>query len=287
MAARSEQQHCRNEGYHMIFPFFIVGLLFTIIKKINGIFPFIFSVLGYSLLTFIVYCIIILIMAAVVDETKEQSRISKLYKYAMINSLKIGFKILNVKLTVTGQEMIPNEKFLLVQNHVTMFDPLSTFVALEDYDIGIISKPENKKLFAVGKFMHMILALTIDRENPRNAVKTINKASKLITDGICSIGIYPEGTRRKEEKVSLLPFKKGSLKIATKAICPIVVTTISGADQIKKNAPFRRTNIELKIMGVIPAETVKSSTTNDLSKTCRKMMCSGLGIEYVELEESD
>lgn len=66
--------------------------------------------------------------------------------------------------------------------------------------------------------------MAIDRENPRNALLTIEKAAKLIESDEVSIGIYPEGTRSKE--CVLLPFHNGVFKIAQKASVPIVVASI-------------------------------------------------------------
>ena len=87
---------------------------------------------------------------------------------------------------------------------------------------------------------------------------------------MCSFAIYPEGTRSKSSK--LLPWHAGSLKIAQKANVPIVVGTVEGTERIARNVPWRRSHVYVRIREVIPAETVKATTTNALTEDiCGKM----------------
>ena len=112
--------------------------------------------------------------------------------------------------------------------------------------------------------------LPIDRENARNALTTINAAANLIRAHVCSFAIYPEGTRSKSGE--LLPWHAGSLKIAQKANVPIVVGTVEGTERIARNVPWRRSHVYVRIREVIPAETVKATTTNALTEDiCGKM----------------
>ena len=83
--------------------------------------------------------------------------------------------------------------------------------------------------------------MAIDRENPRNAMKTIIKASKLLQKGEVSVGVYPEGTRSKECK--LLPFHNGVFKIAQRADAPIAIVAISGTEKVSKNYPLHKTDV--------------------------------------------
>jgi 1-acyl-sn-glycerol-3-phosphate acyltransferase len=107
-------------------------------------------------------------------------------------------------------------------------------------------------------------------------VKSINAAAENVKNNICSMAIYPEGTRNKAE--GMLPFHAGSFKIATKSGAPIVVSTVEGTELVSKNAPFKRTVINLKICEVFSSEEVLSSTTAELAEKARKIMCDSLGI---------
>lgn len=75
--------------------------------------------------------------------------------------------------------------------------------------------------------------MAIDRENPRNAIKTIEKAAQLIEKKEVSIAVYPEGTCGKE--CVPLPFHNGVFKIAQKASVPIVVAAVQRTEQIHRN----------------------------------------------------
>ncbi len=109
--------------------------------------------------------------------------------------------------------------------------------------------------------------MPIDRENPRNALKTINHAADLILSNTTSVAVYPEGHRG--TGIRLQEFKHGCLKIAVKADCPIVVTTIYGTQQIHRNFPLHRTDVYFDILDVM--EPGKEKTV-ELSKRIKEEM---------------
>ena len=172
---------------------------------------------------------------------------------------------------VIGTEKIPTDsRFLFVSNHRSLFDPLITIDKLRDYNIPFISKPSNMKIPIVGHVIYAAGCLGIDRENNRNALKTIQTATDYIKRDLCSMGIYPEGTRSKT--MDLLPFHSGSFKIAQKARVPIVVASISGTEKINRSFLFAPKKVTLTILEVIPAETVLALKTVDLSDHARSLI---------------
>ena len=78
--------------------------------------------------------------------------------------------------------------------------------------------------------MEEIHCLFLDREDPRQGLKTILAAIENVKSGI-SMFIFPEGTRSKVEG-EFLPFHAGSFKIATKAKVPVVPVTLVGMGDI-------------------------------------------------------
>ena len=111
----------------------------------------------------------------------------------------------------------------------------------------------------------------IDRENDREALKTIIKATKLIKDDEASIAVYPEGTRNPEGK-GLLPFRNGVFKIAQRAGVPVVVATVKNSENVLRNFPLKATDVYLKVCKVISAEEVAEMKTNDIGDEARKCM---------------
>ena len=112
--------------------------------------------------------------------------------------------------------------------------------------------------------------IPIDRENPRNALKALRKASELIKNDVVSMGIYPEGTRSKECK--LLEFHDGVFKIAQMAKVPVVVMTIKNTENIYKRKFLGKIVIDIDVLDVIDAKTVEEKTTHELSLIARKSM---------------
>ena len=128
-----------------------------------------------------------------------------------------------VRYTVTGTEKLPDTPYLLVSNHRSAFDPISTVAALKSH-LVFVAKPGVLKIPILGPMLGRLCFQAIDRENARNAVATIKRSAELIRDvGLC-VGIYPEGTRSKDG--NLLPFHAGSFKIAKMADCPVAVVTV-------------------------------------------------------------
>lgn len=167
-------------------------------------------------------------------------------------------------------ERVPqNTRFLLVSNHRSNYDPIVTWHVFRNYDLAFVSKPENFKIPMFGRIIRKCCFLPIDRENPRNAILTINKAAELIKADAVSVGIYPEGTRSREE--NMLPFHNGVFKIAPKAEVPIVVITVTGTDRISKRL-FRGADVQVNILDVIPAEKVKAMKTAEIGELVRLMM---------------
>ncbi|MBQ6877874.1 MAG: 1-acyl-sn-glycerol-3-phosphate acyltransferase [Oscillospiraceae bacterium] len=256
----------------------ILSAITVILRGITGtdiLLEGLFYAFDYTLLLAICFVSFLVAVALSVDMNKKSENFGKFYNKVISFTLRIALSACNVKVTVEGAEKIPEGRFLLVQNHKAMFDPITTLAFLGKYEIGFITKPENFNLPVINRFMHKICCIPIDRENPRNAVKSINAAAENIKNNICSMAIYPEGTRARD--CEMLPFHAGSFKIATKAGAPIVVTTVDNTNLVHKNSPFKRTHVTLRICEVISSEEVSACSTAELSEKTRKIMLSSLG----------
>ena len=167
------------------------------------------ALLGLCLL----YVLFLTVCALLVDTKKEYEHDSPFYR-----------RLLYGHIHVDGMEKLPKDgRFLLVCNHRSNFDPILTWQVMKERNLAFVSKAENFRIPIFGRIIRRCCFMAIDRENPRNALLTIEKAAKLIASDEVSIGIYPEGTRSKE--CVLLPFHNGVFKIAQKASVPIVVAS--------------------------------------------------------------
>ena len=265
----------------MVFLFPLIGIILsaidiTITKPFssNVLLGGIIYAVEYTLIAAFCFVAFLVMLSLFVDLNKPNEKFDKFYNAVISFTLRIALSACSVKVTVEGEEKIPEERFVLVQNHKAMFDPVVTLAYLGKYELGFITKPENFKLPVINKFMHRICCIAIDRENARNAVKSINAAAENVSNDVCSMAIYPEGTRARDGE--MLPLHAGSFKIATKAGAPLVITTVDNTNLVHKNAPFKRTHITLRICEVISAEEVSSSGTAELAEKTKQIMLSSL-----------
>lgn len=176
-----------------------------------------------------------------------------------------------VRTHVSGTEKLPADgRFLLVGNHRSAFDPLALLHSLPEQNIAFISKPENMKLPVVGRIAYGACFLPIDRDNAREALATIRNAETYLNGDMCSICIFPEGTRSHTRE--LLAFHAGSFKIAHRAKVPLVIASISGTDRIRGNFPLRRTDVYIDILQTVPYEELRTATTAELAEKARTMI---------------
>ena len=161
---------------------------------------------------------------------------------------------------------------MLVYNHKSNFDPIIQTYVLKKTNLVHISKPSNFKIPIAGPFIKRCGFLSIDRENSKNALKTIIKAINYISDDIYSVGVSPEGTRNKNDGYDLLPFRNGCFKIALKAKCPIVVCTMKNAQFIHSNFPIKKTTVIMEIVDVLSYEDIKDMDTQEISNIVRSKM---------------
>lgn len=140
---------------------------------------------------------------------------------------KEALKILGAKLHVTGRENIPDVPVLYMGNHQSYFDPYIMLSLREDRRETYIAKIEMRKYPVMGEVSEAFGALFLDRNNPREGLKTILEAIDRISSKGHDVLIYPEGTRSKGPDLG--EFHKGSFKISQKTGCPIVPVVIDNS----------------------------------------------------------
>jgi len=228
-------------------------------------------ILGGLLALLILYVLFLGVCALLVSPDKTYEKNSPFYRFLLESATAVAIKLLRIRIHVSGMEKIPkDEKVLFVSNHRSNFDPLITWNVLRPWKIAFVSKPENFKVPFFGRIIRKCCFLPIDRENPRKAIVTINKAAKLLKKQEVSIGIYPEGTRSKNGQ--LLPFHNGVFKIAQKAEAAIVVLCVTGTEKISKRTPFRRTDVYLDVLEVFSAQGIKETKTEMIGTAVRRLM---------------
>lgn len=227
--------------------------------------------LGIFFLCHVLFLLAVFVVGLFIDTSKPLEKQSVFMRRAARFGCFIICLYCGLKPELSGLEKLPkDERFLLVCNHRSVFDPLFKVHVLAKYNMAFVSKPSNMRLPLVGSAMHGMGCLGIDRENDRNALKTILQAADYLKRDICSIAIYPEGKRSKDCR--LLPFHAGSFKTAQRAGVGIAVASIRGTENVLKNVLRRRTVVRLDILEFIPAEKVKAMATAELSQYSRELI---------------
>ena len=161
-------------------------------------------------------------------------------------AFKMIIKLAGIELTVIGEENISEGPVLYIGNHRSFFDIVITYARCKNLT-GYIAKKEMLSIPLLRTWMKRLYCLFLDRENPKEGLKTILQAIDYVKNGI-SICIFPEGTRNKGEELSLLPFKEGAFKIATKTGCPIVPISMNNTAEIFENhfPKIKKTHVVLE-----------------------------------------
>ena len=220
------------------------------------------------------------IVCALVDLDKPQEEDDPVYRAIMYVYIEALMNLVLVRLHTRGLENTPKEgRFLLVCNHLFIADPGILLHAFRKSQLAFLTKKENYSMPIINKFMHKILCQPIDRENDRQALKSILRCIQLIKEDKVSVCAFPEGYTSKDGKVH--PFRPGVFKIAQKTNVPIVVCTIQNTRDIFKNLKhFGHTDVELHLVEVIPPESYAGLNTVALSDMVYEKMISDLGESF-------
>ena len=220
-----------------------------------------------------------------VDTDKVQEKDNRFYRFLVHTTARLVPWILRMRVQARGLEQIPKDgRFLLVCNHLSLLDPVMLLAYFRKSQLAFISKRENQTMFVIGPMMHMLLCQLINRENDREALKTILKCIQILKEDKASIAVFPEGGILSEDG-KLHHFRPGVFKIAQKANVPIVVCTLKNTLNVVKNIKsLKPSHVEMNVLEVIPAEELKGVTTVDIAHRCYELMAADLGPDLIAEE---
>ena len=218
---------------------------------------------------------------ALVDQDKPQERDSGFYRCLAHVYIDAVIRAIGLRLVTDGLEQLPAEgRFLLVCNHQHDIDPALLLHVFPRRGLTFISKRENRTMPIVGRVMHKLRCPLLNRENDREALKTILQAVRLLQEDQASVAVFPEGYVSKDCK--LHRFRGGVFKIAQRAQVPIVVCTLRDTRAVVPNLlHLRRSRVELHLVGVIPAGELAGRRAMDIADQVYSMMLADLGPEYI------
>lgn len=155
-----------------------------------------------------------------------------------------------------------SERAVLFPNHQSLMDIPVLLMGVKRSH-GYVAKKELDNIFLISQGMRLVRCEFMDRNDPRQSVRTISNATKSVKEGHMMV-IFPEGTRKVRGELGL--FKAGSFKIAQKADADIFPVTIYNSPDVAKRWPWRRTIVEFEIHPPITPDMYKGMTTAQIAE---------------------
>lgn len=194
----------------------------------------IFTYVGIIMLLSLPYLLIVWLVGLFNRHTRNRMAFSFAQLFARSVLFLIGAKVI-----IQGQEYVPIQGSLLFAgNHKSLVDILLLLGYLPR-PAAFISKISLAHFPVLSWWMRAFECLFLDRNNARRALNTILKGIENMKEGVSYI-IFPEGTRNMGSN-DLLPFKKGSLKLAERSKSLIVPFALRGTDEM-----FEQNNYQVK-----------------------------------------
>lgn len=168
------------------------------------------------------------------------------------------------------QEKTP---YLYMSNHLSIFDIPVLFGAIPP-PLRMVAKSELLKIPVFGKALEDSGFIVIDRANPKKAIAQLEKAKEHLRNGI-SVWIAPEGTRKRDPTLDMLPFKKGGFHTAVSLEIPIVPVWVEGTERVMNaESQLARPNQTVSVTFGDPISTkgLKASDISSLMKQVRSAM---------------
>jgi 1-acyl-sn-glycerol-3-phosphate acyltransferase len=133
------------------------------------------------------------------------------------------------RVEIEGLERIHADRAqLLVANHSGLHDILSLAARLP-IQFRWVAKKSLFRVPFMGWHMRRSGYIPIDRDNPREAVRSIHSAAATIQNGISAIA-FPEGTRSRSGELG--KFHSGAFALALRTGVPLVPVALEGSHRV-------------------------------------------------------
>jgi 1-acyl-sn-glycerol-3-phosphate acyltransferase len=182
---------------------------------------------------------------------------------------RIGLAAAGISATCEGGDQLLAPPYLLMSNHQSALD-IPVLLACVPLSFKFIAKRELFRIPLFGWAIRKAGYISIDRENPREALKAMEEAVGKIRDGT-TVLVFPEGTRSPDGK--LLPFMKGAFFLASRAAVPVVPLAIVGSNPLQppgRAVPGRKGHVTIHVGRPILPEGKSSSSKAELMEEVRR-----------------
>jgi 1-acyl-sn-glycerol-3-phosphate acyltransferase len=194
--------------------------------------------------------------------------------HASVAAVRLGVRIVGIRVHVEGAEDIPPGVCILAANHISNVDPLA-FVPAIPRRVSLLAKKEVFRIPVLATAFRLAKMIPVDREDREAAVASVDLAVRYLKEGL-SFVIYPEGTRSPDGR--LRPFKKGAFAMAIRAGVPIVPVSIVGAQKLmrKGNWILRPGEVVIRFHPPVDSSQYPMERRGELRARVEAIVASGL-----------
>ena len=190
---------------------------------------------------------------------------------------RILLAVSGVKVRVEGLEQIdPSGSYVFVANHLSYMD---TPVALAHIPVQFrfLAKSGLFQIPLLGQHLSRAGHIPVPREDPRAAVKTMQRAAEVIQQKRISLLIFPEGGRSHDGV--LRPFKEGGAYIAIKAGVPLVPLALIGTREVLPygGGIVQSGEVTLRILKPIDTKTLTLKDRAEVTNALREQILKEIG----------
>ena len=177
-------------------------------------------------------------------------------------------------LEVTGREHVPDGPVVFVSNHQSYWDIPVFFAAVRGKAFGFVAKDTLQRIPVFGAWIRDVRSVFIQRDDARASLRAIEEGVSLLRQGY-SLVIFPEGTRSRSASMS--EFKRGSLRLATKAGVPVVPVTLDGTYRgFEETGRIRPATVRVTIHPAIDTLDLEKKKATELAETVEAIVRSVL-----------
>jgi len=180
-----------------------------------------------------------------------------------------------IRTRVEGIEnVVPHKTAIYCANHQSAMDIPILFVNLP-VQFRFVAKRSLFKMPFLGWHLKRSGHIPVDRERPREAMRSLDEAAERIRAG-SSVLLFPEGHRSRDGR--MLPFKSGSFYLAIQSGVPVVPITLNGTRAVLKPDTYhvRPGQTEMIVHPPIPTGTLTRDDVEGLSEQVRARITSRL-----------
>ncbi len=188
-----------------------------------------------------------------------------LYHTLMRSWSRLLLFFLRLKIVPVGLDRLdPEQPYIFLANHASYLDIIAIGAILPKGGL-FVYKEELAKVPIWGWSLRASPFIMISRADPRNAMRSIEKAATDIREKGESVVIFPEGGRTKDGRLST--FRRGGFLLAAKTGVPMIPLAIKGAHHRLPYGEWRVSPGKIEVEFGVPVETPA-----DLDRASERML---------------